>query len=318
MKKAINTEHIEGRIYQHSLVVKKVQNETSSNFGKDFISGELDVATDEEGLNVITVHFTYVTEYTKNNAKNQTYATLLRIINEGKTWIADGRDAATMVKVDTSLGLNDFYTQDDTLVSARRNEGGFVTIVNSLADPSERNTFNMDMIITAVNTIDADEDKGITEPYVTLRGAVFNFRNDILPVEFFVRNPAGMKYFSNLDIDNSHPIFTKVWGKIVSTTSYIEKAEESAFGEAAVKTYERKTKEWVVTGTAKIPYDFGDEKVLTVDELTTAMQNRNVYLAEVQQKNKEYRANRMAPGGSATSKSPLSSFPEAKKGTFNF
>ena len=65
MRKATNTEHIEGRIYQHDLAVKTVQNNASENFGKEFISGTLDIATDEEGCNVLTVHFTYVTETTK-------------------------------------------------------------------------------------------------------------------------------------------------------------------------------------------------------------------------------------------------------------
>ena len=35
MRKAINTERIEGRIYQHSLVVKTVANQTSANYGKN-------------------------------------------------------------------------------------------------------------------------------------------------------------------------------------------------------------------------------------------------------------------------------------------
>ena len=52
MKKMINTERIEGRVYQHNLTIKTVQNQTSANFGKEFISGQLEVAVDEEGLNI--------------------------------------------------------------------------------------------------------------------------------------------------------------------------------------------------------------------------------------------------------------------------
>ena len=253
MRKNINTEHIEGRLYQHELSVKTVQNQQSENFGKEYIGGTLDVATDEEGLNVLTVHFTYVTETTKNGKKNATFTALKKIIDEGKAWITDGKDSATKLKVDTALALNDFYTQDDSLVSAKTNEGGFVTIVNELCDASERNTFSADMIITNINRVEADEEKGIEEDYVTVKGAVFNFRNALLPVDFVVRNKAGMKYFENLEVTPAEPIYTKVWGKITSTTTKVEKMEESAFGEAAVKTYERKTKEWVITGTAKIP-----------------------------------------------------------------
>lgn len=314
MRKNINTEHIEGRIYQHDLAVKTVQNNASANFGKEFISGTLDIATDEEGCNVLTVHFTYVTETTKNGGKNSTFVALQKIINEGKAWITDGKDAATKVKVDTALALNDFYAQDDSLVSVKTNEGGFVTLVNELCDVSERNTFQADMVITAVVKTEVDEEKNIKEPFVTLRGAIFNFRNDLLPIDFVVRNEAGMKYFENLEVTNASPVYTKVWGKITCNTSTIERTEESAFGEAAVKTYERKTKEWVVTGTAKLPYEFGDEQVLTVDELTKALQNREVYLADKKKANDEYKASRASTTPAAAS-SPV---PTAVKGTFNF
>ena len=80
MKKMINSTHIEGRIYAHDLTIKQVQNETSANFGKDFISGNLEIAVDEDGLNVIPVHFTYVTPETKSGAKSPTYSALAKII----------------------------------------------------------------------------------------------------------------------------------------------------------------------------------------------------------------------------------------------
>lgn len=298
MRKITNTTHLEGRVYQHELAIKTVQNQASANFGKPFIAGTLEVAVDEEGLNVIPVHFTYVAEFTNAGAKNATFTALSKIINEGKVWITDGKDAATKVKVDTALALNDFYAQDDTLVSVKRNEGGFVTIVSELCDVSERNVFTTDMVITSITEQDVDEDRNIKEPYVILRGAIFNFRNDVLPMEFYVKNENGMKYFKELEVSNSEPIFTKVWGKINCNTVIIERKEESAFGEAAVTTYERKTKEWVVTGTAKVPYDFGGED-LTAEELTKAMQNREVYLADIKKKADEWKAQKESASASA-------------------
>lgn len=305
MKKTINSEHIEGRVYQHNLSVKTVQNKDSANFGKPFISGTLDVATDENGLNVITTHFTYVTEMTSKGGKNNTYVALQRIINEGKAWITDGKDAATKVKIDTALALNDFYTQDDSLVSAKRNEGGFVTIVNDLCPENERNTFQVDMLITSVVRTDIDEERNITEPFLTLKGAIFNFRNALLPIDFIVRNSAGMNYFEGLDISNANPVFTKVWGRINCMTSVIEGKEESAFGDAAVKTYEKKTKEWTITGTSKIPYDFGDEAVLTIEDINKAAQDREVYLASIKKANEEYKASKMAAAAKPTMTLPV-------------
>jgi len=318
MRKAINTERIEGRIYQHNLVVKTVQNQTSANYGKEFIAGNLEIAVDEEGLNIIPVHFTYVTETTSSGNKNATYANLKKIIEDNKTWILVGKDDAQKVKVDTALALNDFYTQDGNLVSAKTNEGGFVSFVTDLCPEAERNTFTVDMVITSVNRIEADPEKNIEEDFVSVRGAIFNFRNDLLPIDFVVRHKDGMKYFEGLGATNAEPIYTKIWGKIECRTIVNEVSEESAFGESSVRTYERKTKEWVITGTAKMPYDFGDEKVLTAADLQTASQNRNVMLADIKKRNEEYRASKASNDnsfGNVVSPMPSTS---TNVGTFSF
>jgi hypothetical protein len=315
MRKAQNTERIEGRIYQHDLTVKQVQNQASDNFGKDFISGNLEVATDDEGLNVIKVHFTYVTETNKSGAKNATYATLKKIIDENKTWVSVGKDEATKVRIDTAIALNDFYNQDDQLVSVKTNEGGFVTIINELGEANERNTFSVDMVITGVTRTDTNaQGEALEEPYVTVRGAIFNFRNDLLPVDFKVKNSQGMEYFEGLGVTNAEPVYTRVWGKIISETVINEQKVESAFGEPAVRTYRNSNKEWLITGTAKVPYDFGDETILTADELTKAAQNREVYLAETKKRAEEYKASKAA----GTTPAAGTTATTAKTGGFTF
>ena len=318
MKYKQNSERIEGRIYQHDLAIKTVQNQSSQNFGKEFIAGTLEVAVDDAGLNVIPVHFTYVTEVTSKGQTNRTFTVLKKIIDEGKTIITDGMDEATKVRIDTALALNDFYTNDDSLVSIKTNEGGFVTIINELSGENERNTFSADMVITGVTRIEADEEKNIKEDYVTVKGAIFNFRGDLLPLEFIVKNAGGMKYFEDLGASNSEPVYTKVWGRINCETKTTIVEEESAFGEAAVKKYERKTKEWVITGTAKVPYEFGDEEILTGEELTKAMQAREVMLADIKKRSEEYKAQKAAGNTDSTPKAQTGAKPAAKAGTFNF
>lgn len=318
MKYKQNSERIEGRIYQHDLAIKTVQNQSSQNFGKEFIAGTLEVAVDDAGLNVIPVHFTYVTEVTSKGQTNRTFTVLKKIIDEGKTIITDGMDEATKVRIDTALALNDFYTNDDSLVSIKTNEGGFVTIINELSGENERNTFSADMVITGVTRVEADEEKNIKEDYVTVKGAIFNFRGDLLPLEFIVKNAGGMKYFEDLGASNSEPVYTKVWGRINCETKTTIVEEESAFGEAAVKKYERKTKEWVITGTAKVPYEFGDEEILTGEELTKAMQAREVMLADIKKRSEEYKAQKAAGNIDSAHKAQTGAKPAAKAGTFNF
>lgn len=315
MRRILNRAHVEGILFQHDLEVKTVQNETSANYGKEFISGIVEVAVDEEGLNVIPVHFTYVTETTNSGKKNSTYTALKKIIDEDKSIVSVGKDEAFKVRIDTALALNDFYSNEQ-LVSVKTNEGGFLSIVNTLCNEKERNTWEADMVITGCNIIEADPERNIDEDYMQIRGAIFNFRNEVLPMDFVLKNKDGFKHFEDMEASPSSPTFTKVWGRINCLTKTTTVEEETAFGEAAVRTYERKVKEWEITGTPKvIPYEFGREEDLTVEELTKAMQDREIKLAEIKKRNDEYKAQKAAGSGpSITSGGPKA----VKTGTFTF
>ena len=315
MKKSmINRTHIEGRVYDFT-IAEKVTGETSKNPGTPYIGGTIDVATDEACLNIVTVNFTYVTETTSKGNKNATYAALKKIINDGKTILKDGKDEATKVKIDSAIALNDFYTDrngEETLVSAKRNNGGFVTIVSALdEDESKRNTFECDMLINGVTHVEANEERHIDKDYVIVKGAVFDFRNAILPTDFIVKLDGGMKYFESLDASPQNLVFTKVWGSINSETIVTRKEEESAFGEPSVKEYTRTVKEWIITGTSKpdAVYEVGDEQNgITLDEVKKLMADREVYLADVKKRADDYKASKNATAASAP----------AAAGGFNF
>ena len=226
------------------------------------------------------------------------------------------------------MALNDFYVQEgdkEVLVSQKINQGGFVTVVAELKeDVNQRSTFQTDMLITNVTRVDADPERHIDADYVRVHGAVFDFKNSLLPVEFVVRNPGGMEYFENLGATGAEPVYTKVWGRIVTATTSVPVTEETAFGEVAVTSRERKIREWVITGASKVPYDFGDEKVMTMDEVVKANQDRQVYLADKKRQREEYLAQKNAatPAASAgfpTSPSPAPAAPAmAPVGGFTF
>ena len=316
MRKIVNREHIEGILFQHDLELKTVQNETSANYGKEFIAGNVEIAVDEEGLNVIPVHFTYVTEVTNSGKKSPTFTALKRIIDEDKSIVSVGKDEAFKIKIDTALSVNDFYSNDNQLVSVKVNEGGFISIVNNLCDEKERNTWEADMVITGCNIIEADPEKNIDADYMQVKGAIFNFRNELLPIEFILRNKDGFKHFEDMDASPAEPTFTKVWGRINCLTKTTTVEEETAFGEAAVRTYERKVKEWEITGTPKvISYDFGGED-LTVEELTKAMQDRELKLADIKKRSDEYKAQK-ASNNTVAKNTTVGPRP-AKTGTFTF
>ena len=308
MKKTmINQTHIEGVLYEHNLEAK-VSGDTSKNPGTPFIAGTIGIATDDAMTNVVTVHFTYVTEKFGSGKPNDTYTTLKNIIDGTfGTYMKDGADKAIKLRVDSAIGLNEFYTDrngTEELVSAKRNEGGFVHKVDVLdADEKVRNTFKVDMIINNVNRIEADEEKKTPEK-VIVKGAIFNFRKDLLPVEFSATNPNAMDYFEGLGATQSEPVFTCVWGRQVSETVVRTITTESAFGEDEVREIKNTRKDFVITGASKDPYVWDDESSITVAELNEAIQKREVDLAAMKKRSDEYKASKTskiepvaAPGG---------------------
>lgn len=301
MKKMINETHIEGYLYDHSLELK-VSGENSKKPGTQFIQGEIQVATDNECLNIVSVHYTYVTATTSKGSADSRWAVLNNIINGVYgTVMAKGKDNAAKVRIDSAIALNDFYVDregQETLVSAKRNEAGFIHIVDSIAeDEKTRNTFKTDMIITNVRHIDADEEKKLPEKAI-VKGAIFDFRGALLPVEFTATNSGAINYFEGLDASAKEPVFTKVWGRQISQVVVRKIVEESAFGDASVREVRNSHKDWVITGASQEPYVWDDESTITAAELTKAMSDRETYLAGIKQRRDEYLASKN--GGSST------------------
>lgn len=301
MKKTINREEIRGYVYDHDLQISQVKNPESPNFGKDFIKGKLQVAVDDEALNVVDINYTYVAPITSKNTPNTTFTNLKRIIDENATWISKGKNGSLKVSCSPSLGLNEFYTKDGQFVSREENSGGFVTIISNIKDTDNRNKFTVDILITKISRIEADEEKHIKNDYVAVKGGIFDFANRLLPVTLKVTSEAGMKYFENLDASSSNPLFTKVWGNIISETIVDTRTEKSAFGEDSVVTYSSKMKDWVITGMLEEDYGFGSEDTITADEVKKAMKDREVYLATLKKNREEWDAKTNAATGNSTS-----------------
>lgn len=304
-KSFINNTHIEGVLYEHDLQAK-VSGDTSKNPGTPFITGTISIATDDAMTNIVPVHFTYVTATFGSGKPNDTYTTLNNIVNGTYgSYMKDGADKAVKLRIDSALGLNEFYTErngKEELVSAKRNEGGFVHKVDTLdEDEKVRNTFKADMVITCVTHIDADDERNTPEKCV-VKGAIFDFRKSLMPVEFTVLNPMAMNYFEGLEASNSNPTFTCVWGRQISQTISRTITEESAFGEPSVRTVTSQRKDFVITGANKETYVWDDEEFMTATELQTLIAARETYLASIKQRQDEYEASKAAAATAAPNK----------------
>ena len=315
-----NAVHIEGLVYQHDLK-KKVSGPNSKNPNTPFINGTLDIATDDALTNIVQVHFSYVTPTTKNGNPNNTYEVLKNIAdNVVGNVMANGADKAGKVRIDTSIGVNDFYTNrngKEELVSAKRNEGGFIHYATNDMNPDEkaRNTFECDILLTNVIDVDPNEEAQ-TEGHVILRGFVFGYGNTLVPVDFIANNPVAMDYFRNLEATPNTPVFTRVKGRQISQTIVTKVTEESAFGDPSVREVRKNRKAHVVYWAQSEPYLWDDESTITASELTEMKAAREVHLAAVKKNQEEYAANK----GNAIPTAPAASasIAAAAKAGFNF
>lgn len=319
MKKMVNKTHVSGLLYENDLQIR-VTGPNSKKPGTTFIMGNVSLLTDPEGAatNVVPVHFSYVTETTSSGSANNTFKVLKDIVDGKYASVTEnGVDKAAKFRVDSALGLNEFFTTRDnkeTLVSAKRNEGGFIHASNDLEEnPNDRSTFETDILITNVVRQEENPERNTPER-VVIKGFAFDFKNALLPVEFLATNPNAMDYFEGLGASTKEPVFTKVRGRQVSSVTVRKIEEESAFGDTYVREVQNTRKEWIVTWAQGEPYLFDDESTITAQELIDATAQREMTIANIKKRQDEYNASRNSNVKPATAANNTM----AKVGDYNF
>ena len=313
MKKSFyNATHVEGLLYEHTLELKTT-GPNSKNPGTQYIAGDIKIATDAARTNIVPVHFTYVTATTSKGSANATYTLLNNIISGSiGTVMKDGADRAGRLRVDSAITLNEWYSDrngTEELISTKRNEGGFVHTADTFAeDENTHSTFDCDSLITNVSHKDGDPEKNTPDKAI-VKGAIFNFRNALLPVEFSAVDPRAIAYFEGLNATPKDPVFTRVKGRQVSEIVTRKIVEESAFGDPSVNERQTSHKDFVITWAAPSPYEWDSEETLTAADVTKMIADREVMLATMKQQREEYKKAQASQGNA---------FAEPKAGEFKF
>lgn len=288
MRRNLNKTYIEGYLYEHNLELKEA-GPTAKNPGAQFIQGDISIATDEQNLNVVKVHYSYVTALTSKGKANPAWSILMNII-EGKigSIMEHGKENAGKLTIDSSIGLAEWPDREDgRIVTVKRNEGGFIHQVAALnEDEKARATFDTDILIVGTTHQEPDAENNIPEK-VIVKGYVFDYKNALLPVEFSVTSPNAMVYFENIGATSKTPMYTRVRGIQISQTIVREISEESAFGDAAIRKVRSSNRDFIITWSKKEPYEWDSDETMLVSEFSEALQNREIHLAEIKKRNDE-------------------------------
>lgn len=288
----LNKVHLEGLLYEHNLT-KKVSGPNTKNPGTEFISGTISIATDDDCVNIVPVHFTYVTAVTKKGTANSTFTHLSNILNGAwKTVVGSGVENANKVAVDTNIDLNEFYSDrsgKEELVSVKRNEGGFIHPIQTYSN--DRNSFRADMIITNIIEQEADEERSL--PYrATIKGTIFqNYTKALLPTSFTLVNEAGIKFFLDNDVNPKNPLFIEVRGDQISETIVKKIEEESSFGDSYVREVTSSRKDYQVKSCGLLQ-EWDSDATILASELASKMTERETYLATLKQRQEDYKASK--------------------------
>lgn len=264
---------VRGYVFSHDLQ-KRV-----SQKGNEYIRGILNVATDADGINIVPVNFTYVTPTFRNGNPNTTYQFLESVINGLVKTFERVRTEATRVRIDGDIEVNDWITRDGELASPKRVRGSFVHELRGDEEIGDDPVhFEADMLIQSA----AERETSDGSDFLELRGFVFNFRKDILPVTFSVTSQEGRDFFEAQDISSANPFFGEVWGTIKTNTVVTQREADTSqvgFGTPKVQTSTRSFRSWEVAG-AGLNLGMGEETI-SETELKAAAAKRENDLAEV-------------------------------------
>lgn len=273
-----NKVSIRGWVWDYKLDERKTSS-TANTPDMDFLSGWTDIATDEDGLNIVRVSWGFLgTRRTyKNGKNNDTYDCLAQLMG-GASWKNDGKESAPRVRIDGSIETNDWVTREGELVSPKQVTGQFCHMLTATEQTTPCAKFSADML--AQNAVMRESQTG--DEYMELKGFVFGWGDNIFPVTFSVPGEAGQKFFEDCDITPSEPYFGKVWGEIHSSVQHIEReVDDSQVGFGAVDVTEstRTLRTWDVEG-ANINLGLSTETIEQSD-LERMVAHREERLADV-------------------------------------
>lgn len=281
-----NFTHVEGWLYDASKLALKETGANSKNPGTKYIGGSIDIATNDELTNIVTINFTYELPTFSTGTKNDRYDILSDIINgKLKSVLTGGKDNAAVLKIDGRVNVNEYYSDKGDalrLVSFKTNDSGFMHVISAAAlnpDVAKRSTFSVEILINNVTIKEADPDKGYDEKGV-VNGYVFDYANRLLPVSFDVTHPDAISYFDSLGASNSNPIFTKVSGIQINEIVKRSIDVSSAWGTEA-KEVTNTNRSWRITWAKPEYYEFDTPETITAAELKEWIAARKTREAEL-------------------------------------
>ena len=288
IRESFNKTTIQGTLVENNLEL--LNNEQLGTF----ISGDLVVRVGESD---IKVNF-FAKELKKDGGFNKIHKSLIGVMTYPSI-ASDGVGVKVSI-TGGSISVNDFYTDELEHISYSELKSNFVK--KSTKNYKEENIFEFEGLVRRVyDEVKEDAETG----RLAIEVVGVNYAESALPVIFVVEKESAINYIRAYYAPGKT---VKVNGNIVFSTEKVSKTEESAFGDAIIKEYDKVTKDFVITAGTQ-PYD---ENEYTAEDAKTIMENRNIML----EGKKADKVKKLA--GNSTPKASAGKASTPKKGDFPF
>ena len=259
LKQMLNRVTVQGTLMDNS-----IENKVDKN-GRKYLSGELEIMTDNDYIIPITV-FAY--ELKTSGEKNTIYERLVKIIDYPSARTVGIQKAPKIAVSNARIEDNSFYSErDNRIVNNWRISGSFVRAAAS--DAINQNSFEVQGVISSIKEV-IDKEGNNTDTYdLKLLNVGFGNRVNELTLRF--DDPAAVKYInSNYNVGD----LVTLCGEIVYEQHERVVEKELGFGEPIKTTYTNTIRLLKITaGTPPVEAEESEYKLKDLQQIITTQNN---------------------------------------------
>lgn len=219
----------------------------------------------------------FATEITNKGGLNPAYENISKILKEFTSIAAAGIDLADRVRITNgTIVMNEYYGQNDKLVSFPRINASFVTKIRK-DECKEEASFITTFMVGSLG-YETDKDGVETDKYKIV-GIISQYGGKVDVVPFHCTNKGVIDAVSNYWNAGDT---VKASGKLNFTSSTETIKIEVDFGEPQEQTRTITVSELLITGGSSTPLE--GEFAMNEEEVNKALEDRKVRLAELKEK----------------------------------
>ena len=242
----------------------------------------------------IPVHM-FAAQLTNAGAPNPAYESIERIKKEYVSIAASDIEHADRVRITKGqITMNEYYGQDERLVSFPRITASFVTKIKK-EECKPKAEFNVTFMVGKTG-YEVDREGVETDKY-KVTGMVPQYGGKVDVVPFFAYNPGVIDAVSNYWNEGDT---VRATGKLNFTSKTETRMVEVDFGEPTEETRTISISELVITGGSSTPLD--GEFAINYDDIKAALEDRKNKLAESKAKAAKKGTSGKAPAATSGNK----------------